>query len=165
MRKVAEISICGVCLTVVAGDPRMCDGDMQAACAEAAPLIAENWPGYNLHATEGEPGTSSAGCDGCGNPLQGELHPAVVLAPEYELTNVTNLAAFGVEWTHEGDSRYQLVNSRGTTTLMFSIKLKGSDQWHTNMVADPSQFGLTSAPGTFKAFKAIAHAFANGDQS
>lgn len=166
MRKVADIGLCVVCITIVDGDPAMCDGRMQADCAEAAPKIAENWPGYNLHGTEGEPWTSSAECDGCGNPSQGERHPAVVLAPEYKLTNVSNPAAFGVEWVAgENGNTYQLSNPRGTTALMFGTRHAGKTEWLNTTVTDPSRFGMTSAPRTFKAFSAIAYEYVNGDQS
>lgn len=167
MRKVADnLGICVVCLTVVDGNPGMADGRMQADCAEAGPKIAENWPGCTLHSTTGEPWTSSAECDGCGNPFQGERHPAVALAPEHTLTNVSNPAAFGVEWVAgETGNTYQLVNIRGTMTLTMAVQHAGSTTWHRNDVVDPSRFGMESPPRTFKAFRAIANAYVNGDQS
>jgi hypothetical protein len=164
MRKIAEIDICGVCLTVVDGDPGMCDGDMQAACVEAGERMAQNWPGYNVHGATGEPCHSSAECDGCGDPAAGERHPAVVLAPDYKLVNVSNPAAFGVEWSAgENGNRYQLANPRGTTGLLFGVKHEGSDKWLTTTVADPERFGMTASPTTFAQFRDVASRYVNDE--
>jgi hypothetical protein len=56
-------------------------------------------------------------------------------------TNVSNLAAFGVEWTdEETGSTYQLVNPRGRMMLMFSIKTKPERGWSTVTVVTSSRF-------------------------
>lgn len=79
-----------------------------------------------------------------------------------KLANVSNPAAFGVEWVAgETGNTYQLVNPRGLDSLHFGVKRAGSDRWVTTRVVDPSRFGMTEAPKTFKAFLAIAEAYVN----
>ena len=73
--------------------------------------------------------------------------------------NVSNPAAFGVEWTAgDHDNRYQLVNPRGTTGLMFGASYdKGP--WLTTPVIDPERFGLTTPPRSFGEFRKIAEQY------
>lgn len=73
------------------------------------------------------------------------------------LVNVSNPAAFGVEWkAGETGSRYQLVNVRGTTGLLFGVKVQGASGWSTMPVVDPSRFGMDSPPRTFAEFRKVA---------
>ncbi|WAL67125.1 hypothetical protein ORV05_04875 [Amycolatopsis cynarae] len=75
-----------------------------------------------------------------------------------KLTNVSNPASFGVEWvTGESESHCQMVNIRGTSSLLFGIKVRGT--WSTTPVVNPGRFGLTRPPKTFAEFRAIAEAF------
>jgi hypothetical protein len=79
-----------------------------------------------------------------------------------KLTNVSNPAAFGVEWTagdNGGSTRFQLVNPRGTTTLLFGMRVEGRKSWTTTPVVDPSRFGLYAAPRTFRDFDEIARRY------
>lgn len=79
-----------------------------------------------------------------------------------KLINVSNPAAFGVEWVAgETGNRYQLCTSRGTATLTFGVRHADSDRWMTQTVMAPERFGMTSAPKTFAAFLAIAEAYVN----
>ncbi len=70
--------------------------------------------------------------------------------------NVSNPAAFGVEWTTE-DNRFTLVNPRGTAALWFGAYHDGR-WWHMDVV-DPSRFGLTDPPTSFQAFMTIVRAY------
>lgn len=81
-----------------------------------------------------------------------------------QLTNVSNPAAFGVEWTAgETGNTYQLTNPRGTTNLLFSARHEGSIKWlPASSVVDPSRFGLTKPPTSFAAFRTVALAYING---
>lgn len=76
-----------------------------------------------------------------------------------KLTNVSNPAAFGVEWIGESGTVHQLVNSRGTTGLMYGRKTQHSDGWVQARVVDPERFGLTSPPRSMAEFRAIAERF------
>lgn len=78
--------------------------------------------------------------------------------PNY--TNVSNPAAFGVQWTAgDSDSTYQLANPRGTTQLLFGTRLKDDNRWHTTTVVDPSRFGMTKALKSLQAFMAIVRRY------
>jgi len=72
--------------------------------------------------------------------------------------NVSNPAAYGVEW-RSGTSRYQLVNLRGTTSLIYGLNYGG--EWLTVPVVDPERFGLTEPPKSFSEFRAIAERYVN----
>jgi hypothetical protein len=76
------------------------------------------------------------------------------------LHNVSNPAAFGIEWTH-GDSgnTFQLVNARGTSGLMFGMRASGRGEWSTMRVVNPERFGMTRPPRTFAEFRAIAERY------
>jgi hypothetical protein len=75
-------------------------------------------------------------------------------------TNHSNPAAFGVEWTsEESGTRFQLVNPRGTTSLLFGMRAEGNDRWTTTRVVEPSRFGMTTPPRTFAHFREIATAY------
>jgi hypothetical protein len=76
-----------------------------------------------------------------------------------KLTNVSNPAAFGVEWAGESGKRYQLVNPRGTASLMMGAERHDGNGWANTPVSDPERFGMTSAPRTFAEFRRIAEAF------
>jgi hypothetical protein len=69
--------------------------------------------------------------------------------------NVSNPAAFGVEWS-AGENRYQLVNQRGTSSLLFGSCVGGI--WNSTPVVDPERFGELP-PKTFAQFRAIAETF------
>lgn len=74
--------------------------------------------------------------------------------------NVSNPAAFGVEWTsEESGTRFQLVNPRDTMSLAFGMRRAGNDRWSTTVVVDPSRFGMTAPPRTFAQFREIATAY------
>jgi hypothetical protein len=70
--------------------------------------------------------------------------------------NVSNPAAFGVEWTAE-TNRFTLVNPRGTTALWFGAYHDG--RWWRMDVVDPSRFGLTDPPTSFPEFMAIVRVY------
>lgn len=76
--------------------------------------------------------------------------------------NVSNPAAFGVEWVAESGSRYQLANARGTTTLMlgsqFGLKWGLRDKWAVTPVESPERFGLTGPPKSFSEFMSVVKA-------
>lgn len=77
-------------------------------------------------------------------------------------TNVSNVAAFAVEWT-AGDTgnTYQLINERGTRRVQVAARHAGADRWHTTEVTSPERFGMDVAPKTFAQFRAFALAFIN----
>lgn len=77
---------------------------------------------------------------------------------EPELRDLSNPAAYGAEWSSEHHT-YQLVCSRGTSTLMLGIKPAGSDCWTSTPVIAPERFGMTGPPSTTAEFLAIARAF------
>ncbi|ONI83481.1 hypothetical protein ALI22I_33840 [Saccharothrix sp. ALI-22-I] len=78
---------------------------------------------------------------------------------EVKFANVSNPAAFGVEWSAgENGCRFQLVNVRGTTGLMFGMKAPGRDRWSSMAVVDPSRF-LEATPRTYGDFLKVAHAY------
>lgn len=72
------------------------------------------------------------------------------------MLNVSNPAAFAVEWS-EDCCRYQLVNLRGTSGLVFGLRRSGGD-WSTVRVENPERF-LTVAPRTFADFREVARTF------
>ena len=69
------------------------------------------------------------------------------------LGNVSNPAAFGVEWTEPSGTRCQLYTLRGTTTLHLGMRYHG--EWNTITVTEPSRFGLTEPVKTMKEFMVI----------
>lgn len=77
-----------------------------------------------------------------------------------KLVNVSCPAAFGVEWVN-GDSgnRYQLMNLRSTTHLMFGVRLADRAEWMTSSVIAPERFGMDSPPKSFRAFEVIARRY------
>jgi hypothetical protein len=78
------------------------------------------------------------------------------------IRNVSNLAAFGAEWTDSDGTTWQLANWRGTSTLTLSSKKADDAQWnHYGPVEDPRRFGMVDAPRTRAAFMRIAQAFVN----
>jgi hypothetical protein len=79
------------------------------------------------------------------------------------LTNVSNTAAFAVEWiAGESGNRYQLVNPRGSVTLWFGMWRDDEQRWAIDTVVDPSRFGMTQPPTSFPAFLAVANSYING---
>ncbi len=66
---------------------------------------------------------------------------AGVAAVSITYTNVSNPAAFGVQWVARGD-RYALVKPRGTAALLVGVKRDG--RWSHPEVIDPSRFGLNN---------------------
>jgi hypothetical protein len=72
--------------------------------------------------------------------------------------NVSNPAAFGAEWV-TGDHRYQLVNSRGTASLMFGMFNADHGRWYNTSVTAPERFGMTGAPKSWREFAAVVSAF------
>lgn len=79
-----------------------------------------------------------------------------------QLINVSNPAAFGIEW-REGANTYELVNPRGTTILIWGAKNYDVDGgWTTTTVDRPARFGMRTAPQTFAEFRRIVDAFIAG---
>lgn len=79
------------------------------------------------------------------------------------LTNVSNPVAFVVEWiAGESGNRYQLVNPRGSVTLWFGMWREDENRWATATVVDPSRFGMTQPPTSFRAFLAVANSYVTG---
>lgn len=78
-----------------------------------------------------------------------------------ELTNVSNPAAFGVEWANDGGGRCQLTASRGSTVLMLGFRPAGASQWTTTRVESPARFGFDPShpPRTWAEFLRIAQRF------
>ena len=80
-----------------------------------------------------------------------------------KLTNVSNPAAFAVEWTaEESRNRYQLINPRDSETLWFGMWRQDEQRWATTPVVAPSRFGMDRPPKSFHAFFAIANTYVNG---
>ena len=81
--------------------------------------------------------------------------------PQIKLQNVSNIAAFGVEWRGGEDdrNRYQLMNPRGSSTLIFSALYDDQKEWMTTRVVEPSRFGMVKPPKSFHEFLAIARAY------
>ncbi|XVV02782.1 hypothetical protein ACQPW3_36355 [Actinosynnema sp. CA-248983] len=76
-----------------------------------------------------------------------------------QFANFSSPAAFAVEWSAgENGSRCQLVNPRGTASLIFGMKVKDSGEWMTTAVVDPTRF-LDAVPRTFADFLKAAHAY------
>lgn len=75
-----------------------------------------------------------------------------------KLTNVSNPAAFGVEWAGESGTRYQLANARGSAVLMFGAK-RAHGEWVSTPVTAPERFGMRRPPESMAEFLAIAEAF------
>jgi len=74
--------------------------------------------------------------------------------------NVSNPAAFGAEWAAgDNGNRFQLVNSRGTTSLMFGVLHENSTEWISTQVIEPGRFGLDSPPRTWAEFLAIVRRY------
>jgi hypothetical protein len=76
--------------------------------------------------------------------------------------NVSNPAAFGVQWSAgENGNDFQLVNPRGTTGLLFGMRntREGRSNWSTTSVVDPSRFGLNAPPTNYKEFLAVARSY------
>lgn len=57
-----------------------------------------------------------------------------------KLSNVSNITAFGVEWTEESGTTFQLVNIRGTQSLMMGVRPVGTGRWTTVPVSAPERF-------------------------
>jgi hypothetical protein len=81
-----------------------------------------------------------------------------------KLTNVSNPAAFGVEWAGESGATYQLVNPRSTASLWFGARRAGAENWAQTTVTSPERFGMVTAPSTFRDFLKIAEAFVSGEE-
>jgi len=80
-----------------------------------------------------------------------------------KLTNVSNPAAFAVEWTaEESGNRYQLVNPRDSDTLWFGMWQEDQKRWATTTVVAPSRFGMDRPPKSSRTFFAIANTYVNG---
>ncbi|MEO6085698.1 MAG: hypothetical protein ABIQ18_21530 [Umezawaea sp.] len=78
---------------------------------------------------------------------------------EVRFANVSNPAAFGVEWSAgENGNRYQLVNPRDTDGLIFGMKVEGAHQWSVVPVVDPTRF-MDTAPKNFRSFLEVARAY------
>jgi hypothetical protein len=75
-----------------------------------------------------------------------------------KLTNVSNMAALGVEWEDEDGGRFQLVNPRGTSHLMLGVDFDKNRHWSTVPVTNPGRF-LTSPPRNFKEFMVVVEAW------
>lgn len=73
--------------------------------------------------------------------------------------NASNPAAFAVEWVAESGNRFQLVNSRGTASLMFGAYKADEGRWVSTPVVDPARFGLTAPCKTFSAFMNVVRAY------
>lgn len=79
-----------------------------------------------------------------------------------KLTNVSNPAAFAVEWTaEESGNRYQLVNPRDSETLCLEFGEKTSSAGQPHQSSPPSRFGMDRPPKSFRAFHAIANTYVN----
>jgi hypothetical protein len=75
------------------------------------------------------------------------------------LQNVSNPAAFGVEWVSgENGNRFQLVNIRGTRSLMFGMSSDGRP-WTTTPVVNPERFGMSEPPKRFAEFLKVATSY------
>lgn len=80
-----------------------------------------------------------------------------------KLVNVSNPAVYGVEWAAgDAQNRYQLVNLRGTASLLFGVW--DGQTWMTTRVVDPSRFGLTHPCKSFREFEAVAQVYVSGGE-
>ncbi len=77
-------------------------------------------------------------------------------APKF--SNVSNPAAFGAEWS-DGESRYQLCVSRGTSTLVMGFWNEGQRRWFNTAVAAPERFGMNAPPKSWREFAAVVTSF------
>jgi hypothetical protein len=76
------------------------------------------------------------------------------------IRNVSNPAAYGAEWDGESGTTYQLVNPRGTTSLLLGAKNdRTGGRWMTVSVTDPERFGLTSPPAKWATFLAVVRKY------
>lgn len=77
-----------------------------------------------------------------------------------EVINVSNPAAFAVQWTAgETGNTYQLLNPGGTAELTFGCKPAGRDRWRHTRVVAPERFGMTKPPKNHKESLSIARAY------
>lgn len=77
-----------------------------------------------------------------------------------KVINVSNLAAFGAEWTTETGARWQLVNPKGTDSLTFGVLPAGANRWvHGGAVADPERFGFAGPCKNARELLAVAERF------
>ncbi|GGM45311.1 hypothetical protein GCM10012275_15440 [Longimycelium tulufanense] len=75
------------------------------------------------------------------------------------MRNVSTPAAFAVEWVAgESENLYQLINSRGTTSLFFGIQRKDTGEWRTMSVLDPSRY-MDKPPKSFHEFEKVARSY------
>ena len=78
------------------------------------------------------------------------------------VTNVSNPAAWGAEWTAESGTRFQLVSARGTTTVRLGMKTPTAVRWSTTEVSRPERFGELPV-ANFRAWTALVNAFVAGE--
>jgi len=84
---------------------------------------------------------------------------------EFKITDVSNIAAYGAEWTSEDGYRYQLVSARGSHEMTFGGKSPDSAVWHHyGAVVNPARFGFNGPCRTTREFLAIARNFANSSE-
>jgi hypothetical protein len=84
------------------------------------------------------------------------MRQAGVASVSVNYRNVSNPAAFGVEWTTQ-DTRHTLVNPRGTTALWLGMHHDG--RWSRLDVLAPSRFGLSTPPRSFATFLTVVRAY------
>lgn len=83
--------------------------------------------------------------------------------PEIKIMNVSNPAAWAVEWIQpESGTTFQLYSLRWTSSLYMGMRPAGGT-WTNAPVTDPSRFGMTGEVSTWKEFAAIADRFVNAD--
>lgn len=81
--------------------------------------------------------------------------------PLYRYVNVSNPAAFGIEWTHpESGNAFQMVNIRGTDNLIMGFRPAGRTGWITTLVACPERFTDGQPITTYARFLAIVRHYA-----
>ena len=71
-----------------------------------------------------------------------------------KISNVSNLAAFAVEWTEDSGTTFQLINIKGTSNLLFGARHQDKREWTTISVAAPERF-LTTPPHNFGEFRVV----------
>lgn len=82
------------------------------------------------------------------------------------LSNVSNVAAFGVEWEQDGTT-FQLVNGRGSCHLFMGMRPAKSDWWSDPIpVFRPDRFGfdIYAPPLTYPEFHKVALRFVTAEQ-
>lgn len=77
-----------------------------------------------------------------------------------KLSNISNIAAWGTEWVNgDNGNRYQMVQQRGTSGLVFGVLPAGQNRWINTPVSAPERFGHVKVFKSYREFEAIVRAY------